>query len=42
MKQLLSDVLEFFSFLLLMMILGFGTIIYSVFAVFHWGYTKLK
>jgi hypothetical protein len=41
MKQLLNDVLEFFSFLLLMMVLGFGTIVYSVFVLLHWIFAKI-
>jgi hypothetical protein len=41
MKQLLNDVLEFFSFLLLMMVLGFGSIVYSVFVLLYWIFAKI-
>jgi hypothetical protein len=41
MKQLLNDVLEFFSFLLLMMVLGVGSIVYSVFVLLYWIFAKV-
>jgi hypothetical protein len=41
MKQLLNDALEFFSFLLLMAIIGFGAILYSLFVAVYYLYAKL-
>jgi hypothetical protein len=41
MKELLNDVLEFFSFLLLMMVLGFGTIVYSIIVLLYWIFAKI-
>jgi hypothetical protein len=41
MKQLLNEALEFFSFLLLMMVLGIGTIIYSIFVLLYWIFAKV-
>jgi hypothetical protein len=41
MKQLLNDVLEFLSFLLLMMVLGVGSIVYSVFVLLYWIFAKI-
>lgn len=41
MKKILNEALEFFSFILLMAILGLSVIIYAVFFMFYWMYAKL-
>jgi len=41
MKKTLDEALEFFSFLVLMAILGFGAIMYSMFVLFYWIYAKV-
>jgi hypothetical protein len=41
MKESLNEVLEFFSFLVLMAIIGMGTIIYVIFVFLYWMYAVL-
>ena len=41
MKDILNDVLEFFSFILLMAIIGVGAIAYALFVGVYYAYAKL-
>lgn len=41
MKQLLNEALEFFSFILLMAVLGFAAVTYAVFVGLYYLYAKL-
>ena len=42
MKSLLNDVLEFFSFIILMAIIGVGAIAYALFVGVYYLYAKLS
>lgn len=41
MKTILNEALDFFSFLLLMGILGFSAMVYGIFIMGYWVYAKV-
>lgn len=41
MRQFLYELVEFLSFMLLMFVIGFGTILYIIFVFLYWLYAVL-